>query len=127
MLSMAGRGGRGQGESWIQLLILRVIFETPLHGYRLIEKVNELMAGRKPLKPGSLYTTLRRMEKSGLLASEWDRESSRLERRVYKLTEAGLERLKKGRLMVAGQRKILEAMKTFYEKHFPESESDDGY
>ena len=125
MLSMAGRGGRGQGGSWIQLLILRIIYEIPLHGYRLIEKMNELLAGRRPLKPGSLYTILRRMEKSGLLSSDWDRESSRLERRVYKITETGLERLKNGRRMVKGQRKVLDEMMNFYEKHFQEGEFDD--
>ena len=126
MLSMAGRRGRGQGGTWIQLLILRIIYEMPLHGYLLIEKMNELLAGRRPIKPGSLYTILRRMEKSGLLSSDWDRESSRLKRRVYTLTDAGLERLKNGRRMVMGQRKVLDEMMNFYEKHFPEGESDDG-
>jgi len=123
---MAGRRGRGGGGTWIQLLILRVLYETPLHGYRLIDEVNKLLKGRRPIKPGSLYTILRRMEKSGLLSSEWDKDSSRSERRVYKLTEAGLERLINGRRMVAGQRKVLDEMMNFYEKHFPESESDDG-
>ena len=123
---MAGRRGRGGGGTWIQLLILRIIYETPLHGYQLIETMNELLAGRRPIKPGSLYTILRRMEKSGLLSSDWDRESSRLKRRVYKLTDAGLERLKNGRRMVMGQRKVLDEMMKFYEKHFPESEFDDG-
>ena len=126
MLSMAGRRGRGQGGTWIQLLILRIIYEMPLHGYLLKEKMNELLAGRRPIKPGSLYTILRRMEKSGLLSSDWDRESSRLKRRVYTLTDAGLERLKNGRRMVMGQRKVLDEMMNFYEKHFPESEPDDG-
>jgi len=123
---MAGRSGRGSGRSWIQLLILRVLYEKPLHGYGLIKEVNKLLTGRRPLKPGSLYTILRRMEKSGHLSSVWDRESSRLERRVYTLTQMGLDRLKNGRLMVAGQRKVLDEMMNFYEKHFPESESDDG-
>jgi len=127
LLFMAGRRGRGGGGTWIQLLILRIIYETPLHGYQLIEKMNELLAGRRPIKPGSLYTILRRMEKSGLLSSDWDRESSRLKRRVYKLTDAGLERLKNGRRMVMGQRKVLDEMMNFYEKHFQESESDDEY
>ena len=122
---MAGRRGRGQGGTWIQLLILRIIYETPLHGYQLKEKMNKLLTGRRPIKPGSLYTILRRMEKSGLLSSNWDRESSRLKRRVYNLTEAGLERLKNGRRMVMGQRQVLDEMISFYEKHFPESESDD--
>jgi len=123
---MAGRRGRGGGGTWIQLLILRVLYETPLHGYRLIDEVNKLLKGRRPIKPGSLYTILRRMEKSGFLSSEWDKESSRIERRVYNLTEAGLERLKNGRLMVAGQKQIIDEMTEFYEKHLPDSEFDDG-
>ena len=123
---MSGRWGRGRGGSWIQLLILRVLYEKPLHGYGLIKEVNKLLTGRRPLKPGSLYTILRRMEKSGFLSSVWDRESSRLERRVYTLTQMGLDRLKNGRLMVAGQRKVLDEMMNFYEKYFPESESDEG-
>ena len=122
---MAGRRGRGRGGTWIQLIILRVIYETPLHGYALIAELNKLLTGRRPLKPGSLYTILRRMEKSGLLASDWDKDSSRLERRVYKLTEAGLERLKNGRRMAEGQKKIIDEMMRFYEKHFPEDETDD--
>ena len=123
---MAGRRGRGGGGTWIQLLILKVLYETPLHGYRLIDEVNKLLKGRRPIKPGSMYTILRRMEKSGLLSSEWDKESSRIERRVYQLTEAGLERLKNGRLMVAGQKKIIDEMTVFYKNHLPESEADDG-
>lgn len=125
MLPMSGRRGRGRGGSWIQMLILRVIYETPLHGYGLIEEVNKFLAGRRPLKPGSLYTILRRMEKSGLLSSDWDKDSSRLERRVYTITEDGIERLKSGRQMAEGQRKILDEMLDFYAKHFPGDYSDD--
>jgi DNA-binding PadR family transcriptional regulator len=122
---MSGRRGRGKGGGWIQLIIFRVLYETPLHGYSLIEEVNKLLAGRRPIKPGSLYTILRRMEKSGLLSSEWDRSSSRLDRRIYNLTEAGIEKLKDGRLMIMEQRKILDEMTSFYEKYFPECESYD--
>ena len=69
MLSMSSRGGRSKGGSWIQLLIFKVLYETPLHGYSLIEEMNKLLAGRRPMKPGSLYTILRRMEKGGELVS----------------------------------------------------------
>ena len=122
---MSGRRGRGKGRSWVQLLILRVLYETPLHGYALIEEMNKLLAGRKPIKPGSLYTILRRMEKGNLLVSEWDKTSSRLDRRVYHLTETGLEKLKDGRLMVDEQKKILDEMTSFFEEHFPECEKDE--
>jgi len=122
---MASGRGRGSGGSWIQLLILRVLYENPLHGYSLIEEVNKLLMGRRSLKPGSLYTILRRMEKRGLLSSNWDSESSRLKRRVYTLTQMGLERLRNGRSMVKSQRIALDEMIGFYEQHFHENETDD--
>jgi PadR family transcriptional regulator PadR len=125
MLPMLGRKGRGRGGGWIQLLIFRVLYENPLHGYALIQEVNKLLAGRRPIKPGSLYTILRRMEKGDLLVSEWDKSSSRLDRRVYNLTETGIEKLKEGRLMVEEQRRIIDEMTRFYEEHFPECDSDD--
>jgi DNA-binding PadR family transcriptional regulator len=126
MLSMPGRRGRGQGESWIQLLILRIIYETPLHGYRLIDKMNNLLEGRRPIKPGSLYTILRRMEKGGLLSSNWDEKNSRIGRRVYRLNDVGLLRLKNGRQMVMGQKKIIDEMMEFYKLNFPEGVNDEN-
>ena len=122
---MASRMGRGRGGTWIQLLILRILYETPLHGYALIERLNSFQAGRRPIKSGSLYTILRRMENDDLLESLWDEESSRINRRVYTLTDFGKQRLKDGRTMVENQIAILTEMKQFYDKHFVERESDE--
>ena len=122
MLSMSGRVGRGKGEGWIQLLVFRVLYETPLHGYALIEELNKLLAGRRPIKPGSLYTMLRRLEKENLLTSKWHKNPPRLNRRVYSLTEAGIEKLKEGRLRVKEQKRMLDEMTKFYEHNFTESE-----
>ena len=125
MLPMISRKGRGQEGGWIQLLILRLVFEQPLHGYALNERVNDLLAGRRPLSSGSIYTILRRMENAGFLDSEWDDSSSRLNRRVYRLTEMGMEKLKEGHFRVENQKKILDEMSSFYEEHFPELLSTD--
>jgi len=115
---MSGRTRRGG--SLIQLLILRTLYLSPMHGYKLLGEVNELMAGRRPMKTGSLYTILRRMEKAGLLESEWDEEHSRLERRVYKLSMEGVEILKNGRKRVEEQKNALDEMMAFYNEHFGE-------
>jgi DNA-binding PadR family transcriptional regulator len=114
------RKGRGQAGGWIQLLILRVIYEHPIHGYALNKKVNKLLAGRRPLGQGSIYTILRRMEGAGFLESKWDTDTSRLNRRVYHLTELGEEKLKEGYHRVESQKKIMEEMSSFYEQNFPE-------
>ena len=104
--------------SWLQLIVLRVLYEKPLHGYRLLKEVNTFMAGRRKLKPGSLYTILRRMENSGLLDSISEKKSDRVDRRVYNLTQKGVEMLRKGKNMIEGQQKVLEEMAEFYRLHF---------
>ena len=104
--------------SWLQLIVLRVLFKKPLHGYMLLKEVNTLMAGRRQLKPGSLYTILRRMERSGLLTSIWVKKSDGLDRRIYNLTEKGLGMLKEGKTVIEEQRRVLEEMTEFYKLYF---------
>ena len=106
--------------SWLQLIVLRVLYEKPLHGYKLLEEVNTLMVGRRKLKPGSLYTILRRMEHSGLLDSVWEKKSDGLDRRVYNLTEEGIEMLKQGKSRIEEQRRVLDEMSEFYKLRFKE-------
>ena len=120
MLSMSVSGRSRRGGSLVQLLILRILYLTPMHGYRLLGDVNKLMVGRRPMKTGSLYTILRRMEKAGLLESEWDEESSRIGRRIYKLSKEGVEMLKDGRKRVEEQKMALDEMIDFYNEYFRE-------
>ena len=117
-MSVSDRSRRGG--SLVQLLILRILFLSPMHGYGLLGEVNELLTGRKPMKTGSLYTILRRMEKAGLLESEWDEDSSRLDRRIYKPSKAGVEKLKEGRKRVEEQSRALDEMLAFYNEYFKE-------
>jgi PadR family transcriptional regulator PadR len=121
---MSGRTGRGSKGTWVQLLILRILYETQIHGYALIEKINSYQSGRRPIQPGSLYTILRRMEKDGLLESTWDDKNSRLNRRVYKLTESGVNRLREGRIMVSNQLNILHDLEQFYDNQFTDTQDE---
>ena len=121
MLSMSVSGRSRSGGSLVQLLILRILYLSPMHGYRLLGEVNELLAGRRPMKTGSLYTILRRMEKAGLLDSEWEEDPSRLERRIYKPTIEGVEMLKNGRKRVEEQYRALGEMIVFYNEQFREN------
>ena len=123
MLNMCALRQRMMQGSLLQLIILIALYDEQSHGYKLLEKANRLLIGRRPLKAGSLYTILRRMERSGLLKSEWSR-SGGLGRRVYALTEKGLERLIQGRQMVENQRSVLDEMANFYKDRFGEKASE---
>ena len=104
--------------SWLQLIVLRILYEKPLHGYKLLKEVNTFMAGRRKLKPGSIYTMLRRMENSGLLDSIWEKKSDGSDRRIYNLTRKGVEMLRQGKSMIEEQQKVLMEMADFYRIHF---------
>lgn len=107
---------------WLQFLILRVVCEEPMHGYGIIERIEELSEGRHEIKSGTMYTTLRRMEKKGLLESGWEESDTGPDRRVYSVTEEGREHLKGWLEMIKERKRMMEKMTRFYEKEFGDGE-----
>jgi len=83
-------------QSWIQFLILRILYEKPMHGYRLMEEMEARSCGCHKSMSGSMYTLLRRMEEKGLIESAWEKVEGGPDRRVYKVTKFGAEVLQKG-------------------------------
>lgn len=69
-------------------LLLAVLEPGPLHGYAIIQALQARSAGAVDLPTGTIYPALHRLERAGLLRSEWVRASGR-QRRVYSLTRAG--------------------------------------
>lgn len=103
---------------WIQFLILRILYEKPIHGYRLLQELDKRSCGCHRLEAGSIYTLLRRMERRGLLKSEWEKAGVGLGRRVYRVTEAGGNVLKDGLEKIVRKRSLIEDLIAFHEKHF---------
>ena len=75
------------------LLLLSALAPSPKHGYALMEAVTDLSGGRVRLKPGSLYATLDRLEREGLVSESGTEVVSGRHRRYYALTDAGTEAL----------------------------------
>ena len=73
-------------------LILSVLEAGPLHGYAIIESLQARSGGALDLPTGTVYPALRRLERAGWLASEWDVVSGR-KRRTYRLTRSGEQAL----------------------------------
>jgi DNA-binding PadR family transcriptional regulator len=69
------------------LLACLLILRTPGYGYGLLEKLDE--AGVE-VDANTLYPMLRRLEKQGLLSSEWDTEGAR-PRKYYRTSAQGEE------------------------------------
>jgi DNA-binding PadR family transcriptional regulator len=68
-------------------LVLSVLsqLKNPEYGYSLVQKLEEKST---LIEAGTLYPLLRRLEKQGLLTSEWDTSESR-PRKFYVLSEEG--------------------------------------
>jgi len=72
----------------LDLLLLSVLHEGPAHGYAVIATLQQRSGGAFDLPEGTVYPALHRLEATGLVRSEWARETSR-RRRVYALTARG--------------------------------------
>lgn len=69
------------------LLACLLILRSPGYGYGLLERLEE--AG-VDVDANTLYPMLRRLEKQGLLTSEWDTEGTR-PRKYYATSDDGVE------------------------------------
>ena len=72
----------------LDLLLLSILAGGPAHGYAVIESLRLRSRGTFDLPEGTIYPALHRLEKQGLLTSDWTEESGR-RKRIYKLTPKG--------------------------------------
>lgn len=105
-------------KSWLKFLILRVLYEQPTYGYDIIQKIEEISYGRHKIKSGTMYTTLRRMEKETLVQSSWKKNTQGPDQRQYIVTPQGKDYLKHYLEMIIERKKMIDTMATFYDTHF---------
>jgi len=70
----------------LELLLLAVLTDEPLHGYGAIEELRA--RGGFDLPEGTIYPALHRLEAAGLVRSRWSSASGR-RRRIYSLSGQG--------------------------------------
>ncbi|APE11147.1 PadR family transcriptional regulator [Rhodococcus sp. 2G] len=78
----------------LELAILGLLLESPMHGYELRKRLTGLLGAFRAFSYGSLYPTLRRMQADGLIEEDPGIPGpvKRRARRVYQLTPQGRER-----------------------------------
>lgn len=69
-------------------MILAVLEDEPLHGYAVMEALQQRSGGELDLPTGTLYPALRRLERAGYVRSSWSTVGGR-RRRTYQVTMAG--------------------------------------
>jgi PadR family transcriptional regulator, regulatory protein PadR len=69
-------------------ILLAALELEPLHGYAIMDALRQRSRERFDLPTGTVYPALHRLERAGLVKSEWSTVSGR-RRRTYRLTSAG--------------------------------------
>jgi PadR family transcriptional regulator, regulatory protein PadR len=73
----------------LDLLILQTLGAGANHGYGIAARIHQLSEDVLRIEEGSLYPALYRLERKGLIASEWRVTELNRRARFYSLTRAG--------------------------------------
>lgn len=97
----------------LDLLVLKTLSLEPMHGWGISQRIQQISKGTLEVNQGSLYPALQRLEKSGLITSDWDTSDNNRRARYYKLTASGRralgEELDSWRKFAAGLETVLRA------------------
>ena len=73
----------------LDLLVLKTLSLAPMHGWGISQRVQQISDGVLEVNQGSLYPALQRLEKDGMITSEWGTTDNNRQARYYRLTAAG--------------------------------------
>jgi transcriptional regulator len=73
----------------LDLLVLKTLSLQPTHGWGISLRIQQISKGMLEVNQGSLYPALQRLEKNGLIASDWGTTDNNRRARYYRLTAAG--------------------------------------
>ena len=88
MRDMRGQRGHRARRGDVRSAVLSLLSDRPMHGYEMIQELEERSGGRWRPSAGSIYPTLQLMEDEGLVRSEQVEG-----KKVFSLTDAGTEAL----------------------------------
>lgn len=110
---MAPRSNTDALRGSLDLLVLKTLSLAPMHGWGISQRVQQISNGVLEVNQGSLYPALQRLEKEGLITSDWGTSENNRRARYYDLTAAGRralgEELESWRRFAAGLEALLQA------------------
>lgn len=78
----------------LDLLILKAVSLGKLHGYGVLLRIEQISGDSFHIQQGALYPALYRLEKRGLIDSEWGTSENNRRAKYYTLTALGRQRLR---------------------------------
>jgi transcriptional regulator len=77
----------------LDLLVLKTLSLAPMHGWGISQRIQQISSGVLEVNQGSLYPALQRLEKDGLITSEWGTTDNNRRARYYRITASGRKAL----------------------------------
>jgi len=77
----------------LDMLILKTVALEPIHGYGIAVRIEQMSNGVFKVNAGSLFVALQRLQRAGLIKSEWKASENNRRAKYYALTESGRKRL----------------------------------
>ena len=84
----------GLVQGTLDMLILKTLQLEPMHGYGIALRIGQISKGVFQVNPGSLFPAFRRLERDGLMKSEWRETENSRRAKYYALTAGGRKKLK---------------------------------
>jgi PadR family transcriptional regulator PadR len=84
----------GLVQGTLDMLILKTLQLEPMHGYGIALRIEQISKGVFQVNPGSLFPAFRRLERDGLMKSEWRETENSRRAKYYVLTAGGRKKLK---------------------------------
>lgn len=77
----------------LEMMVLRLLKNEQMHGYALVQRIQQASDNLLQVEEGSLYPALQRLLKDGLVDAEWGVSANNRRVRIYRLTPAGARHL----------------------------------
>jgi transcriptional regulator len=77
----------------LDMLVLKALQLEPMHGWGITERIEQWSERVLQLGQGTLYPALYRLERQGLIRSEWKVTANNRRARYYAMTRAGRRQL----------------------------------
>ena len=77
----------------LDMLILKIAALRPIHGYAIVQRIQQISKDALQIRQGSLYPALYRLKNRGWLKSEWKTTDGGREAKYYSVTKSGLRQL----------------------------------
>ena len=77
----------------LDMLILKTVALEPTHGYGIAVRIEQMSKGVFRVNAGSLFVAFQRLQRAGLIKSEWKATENNRRAKYYALTEQGRKRL----------------------------------